>query len=461
MKNRKYFILLSFFLLIVLLGICLVREGSFGRKSSSYEQETDGPEKKGSAEEKVSAGEKVSDGEKISAEEKVSDGENVSAEENVFDGEKVSGEITLESAVWMTEDLRVQEIMTSMSLEEKTLQLFFITPEALTGYETVTAAGDATKAALDKYPVGGIVYFARNLIDSEQAGRMLRTVQDYVMQTQKIPVFLGVDEEGGSVLRIGKNSGFSVERVDAAGELAKNKDPDVIYRAGDTIGEYLSELGFNVDFAPVADVLINADNQVIGDRSFGTDPHMVADMAWAFTEGLHDNHVLACYKHFPGHGGTVADSHTGAAGLDRTLEELREAELIPFQDGSRRGVDFIMVSHISDVKVTGGEEPASLSGYFVTDILRGELEYQGIIITDSLSMEAVSKYYTTEDAAILALQAGCDMLLMPGDFVKAYEAVYKAVQDGTIPEERLDESVERIVRAKLRWGDAQAAESQR
>ena len=348
-------------------------------------------------------------------------------------------------------DKKVQEIIQAMSTEEKVAQLFFITPEALTGYQTVTAAGDTTKLALQEYPVGGIVYFAQNLVDPQQTQKMLENVQSYAMQTQGIPVFLGVDEEGGRVLRVGSNAAFSVEHVDAMGELAKEQNAaDVIYHAGDTIGAYLSALGFNVDFAPDVDVLVNADNQVIGDRSFGDDPELVADMAWSFAQGLHNNQILACYKHFPGHGGTIADSHTGAAYLDRTLEELSQTELVPFADGSRKGIDFIMVAHISDREVTvGSEEPASLSSVFVTDILRGELEYNGIIITDSLSMGAVTGHYNSGEAAVLAVQAGCDMLLMPQDFQAAYQAVLNAVEDGTISEERLNESVERIVGAKI------------
>lgn len=349
-------------------------------------------------------------------------------------------------------DKKVQEIVQAMSREEKAAQLFFVTPEALTGYQHVTAAGDTTMAALQKYPVGGIVYFAQNLVDSQQTQEMLKNVQEYALRTKGIPVFLGVDEEGGRVLRIGSNDNFSVEHVSAMGELVKEQNAeDVIYHSADTIGAYLSELGFNVDFAPDADVLVNADNQVIGDRSFGEDPELVADMAWIYTQGLHNNQILACYKHFPGHGGTIADSHTGAAYLDRTLEELYQTELVPFADGSKKGIDFIMVAHISDREVTGSEEPASLSPVFVTDILRGNLGYQGIIITDSLSMGAVTEHYDSGEAAVLALQAGCDMLLMPQDFQAAYQAVLDAVADDTISQERLDESVERIIGAKMCW----------
>ena len=200
-----------------------------------------------------------------------------------------------------------------MSLEEKVAQLFFITPEALTGFQTVTAAGETTKAALDRYPVGGLVYFSQNLLSPTQTKEMLSTIQDYMTEKQGFPIFLGVDEEGGRVLRIGNKKAFEVERIEAMGELAKQQDLQVIEQAGATIGAYLSDLGFTVDFAPDADVITNRENQVIGDRSFGTNPQVVADMAWAFCKGLHTKHIFATYKHFPGHGGTTEDSHTGYA----------------------------------------------------------------------------------------------------------------------------------------------------
>ena len=153
-----------------------------------------------------------------------------------------------------------------MSLEEKVAQLFFITPEALTGFQTVTAAGETTKAALDRYPVGGLVYFSQNLLSPTQNKEMLSTIQDYMTEKQGFPIFLGVDEEGGRVLRIGNKKAFEVERIEAMGELAKQQDLQVIEQAGATIGAYLSDLGFTVDFAPDADVITNSENQVIGDR---------------------------------------------------------------------------------------------------------------------------------------------------------------------------------------------------
>lgn len=352
---------------------------------------------------------------------------------------------------------KTEEILNRLTPEEKAAQLFFVTPEALTGGKTVTETGTAMQEALDKYPVGGIVYFAKNLTGPEQTRTMLEGVQSYVSQTQELPVFLGVDEEGGRVLRVGANSAFGVERVKSMGALATQDSTAVIYDAGSTIGAYLEALGFNVDFAPCADVITNTRNRVIGDRSFGTDPDTVAEMAWAYSEGLHDRNILACYKHFPGHGGTVEDSHSDYAYSYKTLDELRTAELVPFQTGSDRGVDFIMAAHISAPNVTGSDVPASLSKVFITEVLRTEMGYQGIIITDSLSMGAVCGHYDSGEAAVLALQAGCDMLLMPKDFVSAYNAVLEALADGTLNAADIDASVARIIDAKLRLLELQEA----
>lgn len=352
---------------------------------------------------------------------------------------------------------KTEEILNRLTPEEKAAQLFFVTPEALTGEKTVTETSAAMQAALDKYPVGGIIYFAKNLTGPEQTRDMLEGVQAYVSQTQALPVFLGVDEEGGRVLRIGANSAFGVERVKPMGVLATQGSTAPIYDAGSTIGAYLEELGFNVDFAPDADVITNAKNRVIGDRSFGTDPDTVAEMAWAYSEGLHDRKILACYKHFPGHGGTVEDSHSDYAYSYKTLDELRAAELVPFQMGCDKGVDFIMAAHISVPNVTGGDVPACLSEVFITEVLRTEMEYGGIIITDSLSMGAICEHYDSGEAAVLALQAGCDMLLMPENFSAAYDAVLEALADGTLDMADIDASVARIIDAKLRLLELQEA----
>lgn len=339
-------------------------------------------------------------------------------------------------------------LLENMSLEEKVAQLFFITPEALTGYQQVTQCGNTTYAALKEYPVGGLIYFTGNLETPDQTRDMIGKAKEYMRRETGIPLFTGVDEEGGRVVRVAENNAFNVTRFRPMGEIAASGNADEIYNAGNAIGAYLNDLGFNIDFAPVADVITNPANTAIGDRSFGNDKDRVAEMAKAFTQGLSANDVLAVYKHFPGHGGTEADTHEGYAYSMRTKEELLENELVPFRKAIDEGIGMIMTAHISLPALTGNDIPATLSEEIVTDLLRDEMGFEGVIITDALNMGAIANTYTAGESAVYALQAGCDMLLMPSDFKTAYRAVLAAVRDGTLSETRIDRSVTRILELK-------------
>lgn len=344
---------------------------------------------------------------------------------------------------------RIDAKMAQMTLEERVLQMFMITPEALTGYGTVTAAGDVTYQSLQKYPVGGIILFAQNVIDPDQLGTMNGNLQNYSEEITGLPMFISVDEEGGKVARIAKNSNFSVETFSDMRSIGDSGDTAKAYEVGNTIGAYLNQYGFNLDFAPDADVLTNPDNQVIGTRSFGTDPYVVSEMTQSVVKGLEDNQVYACLKHFPGHGATSGDTHAGYAYTDKTLDELMQSELVPFSNGIQNGVHFIMVSHIAAPQVTGDNLPASLSPYMIQNVLREQMGYDGIVITDAMNMGAISDSYGSTDAAVLAINAGADIVLMPKDFVSAYQGVLNAVENGTISTDRIDESVRRILRLKM------------
>ena len=344
---------------------------------------------------------------------------------------------------------RIDAKMAQMSLEERVLQMFMITPEALTGYGTVTAAGDVTYQSLQKYPVGGIILFAQNVIDPDQLGTMNGNLQNYSEEITGLPMFISVDEEGGKVARIAKNSNFSVETFSDMRSIGDSGDTAKAYEVGNTIGAYLNQYGFNLDFAPDADVLTNPDNQVIGTRSFGTDPYVVSEMTQSVVNGLEDNQVYACLKHFPGHGATSGDTHAGYAYTDKTLDELMQSELVPFSNGIQNGVHFIMVSHIAAPQVTGDNLPASLSPYMIQTVLREQMGYDGIVITDAMNMGAISDNYGSADAAVRAVNAGADIVLMPKDFVSAYQGVLNAVENGTISTDRIDEAVRRILRVKM------------
>ncbi len=342
----------------------------------------------------------------------------------------------------------VEEILAGMTLEEKVYQLFIITPEALTGSNTVTAAGETTRKSLENYPVGGLVYFSKNLKDPAQTKKMLQNVMAFSYEVEGLPLFTCIDEEGGRVARIGSNPAFGVEKI---GSMQEIKDEKEAYEAGETIGTYLSRFGFNFNFAPDADVLTNKSNKAIGDRSFGSDSDRVVKMAAAFSDGLHSQNVLSSFKHFPGHGAVQGDTHDGFAYTDKTYEELLKSELKPFMAAGSLGVDAVMAAHISVPEITGEDTPCTLSEKMITDVLRRDLGFEGLIITDALDMGAITQNYTSRQAAVLAFRAGVDMLLMPRDFKQASEGILEAVEKGEISEERIDESLRRIIKAKLLW----------
>lgn len=372
-------------------------------------------------------------------------------ESNEADTPEDAGEETEEtpsSASGFQEE--VVNLLESMTAEEKVAQLFFVRPEAITGVSAATAAGEATKKAFEEHPVGGIVYFAQNIQNPTQVTSMLANTQEYADETSGFPVFLGVDEEGGQVARIAGNANFDVTRYDSMRAVGESGNTANARTAGTAIGSYLKELGFNMDFAPVTDVLTNPSNVVIGDRSFGEDAEMVGEMAGAEVEGLQSAGVSSCIKHFPGHGGTSGDTHEGVVVLDKTMEMLEKQELLAFQKAMESEPDFMMVAHISLPKVLGDDTPCSLSKDIITGLIREKYKYDGIIITDALDMNAISDVYDSAQAALKAFQAGADMLLMPQDFQSAYDGTLSAVKSGEISQERLDESVGRILRVKTK-----------
>ncbi len=328
-----------------------------------------------------------------------------------------------------------------MPIETKVAGLFMVTPESITGVKTATKAGDGTQEALNQYAVGGLIYFGQNILDKEQITTMLSSTAS----KSSYPIFLAVDEEGGDVSRVA-NSKVEVTKVDDMAAIGAGGDASKAAEAGATIGSYLKEIGFNVDFAPVADVAV--EGSALGNRSFGSDPQMVGEMVAGAVGGIEGAGVSACLKHFPGLGSTTEDTHDGRVEITKSLEEMRASDFVPFRAGIEAGADFVMVSHVAAPALDGDNVPSSLSKKVITDFLRGELGFEGVVITDALDMTAITEYYPPEEAAVMALEAGADMLLMPEDFEKAYNAVLAAVQDGTISEERIDESLDRIYRVK-------------
>lgn len=352
-------------------------------------------------------------------------------------------------------EARAEELLAGMSLEDKVAQLFFVTPDALTGVSGVTRAGDTTRAAFDRRPVGGLILFEENISGPDQLLSFTEGLTEISLDRTGVIPFIATDEEGGTVLRVAKNGSFGLSRTGNMADVGATGNETEANAAGSYIGSYLSQYGLNVDFAPVADVLTNPDNTVVRQRSFGSDGGEAAKMVAACVRGLTGYGVSATLKHFPGHGSTTGDSHKGAAVSYRTMDELRQADLLPFAAGIEAGAEFVMAGHISFPNIDTGEDvPATISRYFLTDILREEMGFDGIIVTDAMNMQAITDYYSSGDAAIKAIEAGADMILMPASFGDAYSAVQTAAADGRISEERIDESVLRILKVKLRKAEA-------
>ena len=347
-------------------------------------------------------------------------------------------------------DVYVDERIAALTLAEKVAGLFFITPEALTGTSPVVRAGETTRARLDQYPVGGLVYFSANIQSAGQLGDMLANTREM----SKYPIFLAVDEEGGRVARVA--GARLADNTEPMGAIGASGDPAEAAEAGRTIGTYLAELGFDLNFAPVADVLTDAEAHPLGDRSFGFEPWVVESMVTAFISGSAETGVHTAVKHFPGLGSAMTDTHDGMAIGQRSLEDMRGHDLVPFTGAISAGVPFVMVGHISLPDIIGNNTPASLSAKMISEVLRGEMGFDGIVITDALNMGAISEYYDADEAAIQAIEAGVDMLLMPEDFAAAYDGVMQAVAGGRISEERIDESLRRIYRVK--YADAAGGE---
>lgn len=373
-----------------------------------------------------------------------------SASDNVSnlpsDDASVSSEVR--SEVDITVEQKTDLLIEQMELEEKIYQLLVVTPEQLTGEKTVTKTTKALKNALAEHPVGGVVLFAKNITGRKQVTKLLSGIKE----ASAVEPFLCVDEEGGRVARVGNNPELGTTAFPAMLTVGADGDTSAAQNVGRVIGSELLELGFNLDFAPVADVFTNPENTVIGDRAFSTDPEIAAGMVSAAVKGFNESGMLCTLKHFPGHGDTAQDSHKSPAFSLRGLEELLQNEFLPFSAGISAGAPLVMVGHISLPNVTGNDIPATLSPEIVTGLLRQRLGFDGIVITDSMSMAAVSGLYGSGEAAVAAVKAGVDMILMPEDPVAAAEGLAAAVRSGEISEQRIDESLRRVLRVKIRAG---------
>lgn len=349
------------------------------------------------------------------------------------------------------DEAKVEQALSQMTLREKVGQLFFLRVEALDttihyvssdelpAYET-QAVNDRMRALAADYPLGGIILFAHNIKDPQQ----LAAFQKDLRALPGHPL-LSIDEEGGRVARLALNPAFGLPRYESMTALGSTR---AVSKASHTIGTYLAKYGFDIDFAPVADVNTNPQNIVIGTRAFSDNPQVAAKRVKAYVKGLQKAGILGCVKHFPGHGDVHADTHFGYAVSGKNWEELAACEMLPFKAGIEAGVPLVMTAHIAVPAVTGTELPSTLSSVVLQDKLRGELGFDGVIISDALEMGAIARQFPVPEACVLALEAGVDVLLCVKDYPACFQAVMDAIAQGRLTEARIDESVKRILRLR-------------
>lgn len=354
---------------------------------------------------------------------------------------------------------RVEEILSGMTLEQKVHQMMFMSFR-------VPELSETMLSCLEEYNFGGFIIFGQNVVDLEQTMDLISEVQTANQNGGGIPMLIGIDQEGGGVTRLSYGT-VGVGNM----ALAATGNPDEAYAMSYVHGSELEVLGINTNFAPVMDINNNPANPVIGIRSFSDDPAVVSEYGLEFINGLTASGIISTLKHFPGHGNTDVDSHTGFPCINSTYEELQQFELIPFQAAIDAGVDMIMTAHIQYPQIeTGtytststGEEvhiPATMSHTILTDILRGDMGFEGIVVTDALEMDAISANFAPEDVICMTINAGADMLMIP--FAYDDEGVQTVtdwtdmavslVESGRIEESRIDEAVRRILRVKINHG---------
>ena len=330
--------------------------------------------------------------------------------------------------------------LSDLSLEEKVGQMIFA---GIKG----TVITNETKKIISTHQVGGIILFKDNLKNADQSVSLLNSIKEENIKN-KVPLFLGVDEEGGRVARLP-----DLTKLPTSEYLGKQNDAALSYNIGKLLGKELSAFGFNLDFAPVLDINSNPDNPIIGDRSFGTDAEIVSKLGLQLMKGIQSEQVISVVKHFPGHGDTAVDSHKELPIIQKSLADLHALELIPFTRAIEQGAEVIMMGHILLPKIDS-TYPASISKVIITDVLREQLDYEGVIITDDMTMKAILNNFEISEAAVSAVKAGNDIVLVAHDYAnvkKVKEAILQAIEAGEITEQRIDESVKRVLAIKKKY----------
>ncbi|GAA3122301.1 beta-N-acetylhexosaminidase [Streptosporangium carneum] len=339
-----------------------------------------------------------------------------------------------------------------MSVEEKVGQLFMPVvygpaADTVSGENRARFGVDTPAKAIAKYQPGGVILFpwANNVKSVRQVVALTNGLQK---ASPKVPLLIGADQENGRVSRLAP----LVTDMPGASVIGSTGDPSLARKAAKVTGTELKALGVNLDFSPVADVNINPRNPVIGPRAYGSDPRKVAPMVAAAVQGFHDAGIASTAKHFPGHGDTNVDSHTGLPVIQHSLSQWERLDAPPFAAAIGKNIDAIMSAHVVMPKLDPSGDPATLSKPILTGLLRKKLGFDGVVSTDALDMAGVRKKYGDGQVAVRAIQAGADLLLMPPNYSKAYDSVLAAVRSGKISQERLDQSVRRLLKLKAARG---------
>lgn len=332
-------------------------------------------------------------------------------------------------------DEKVLQALSSMTLEEKIGQMLIL-------YETHSEVNEEVKTLFNEIKPGGIILNKENITTYTNTKRYIEEIKTL----SKFPLIVSIDQEGGRVQRLQLLKDITPTNLPSMFEIGKTQDVSLSYEVGKILAEQVKTLGINVVYAPVCDIVTNKENTGIGTRSFGNSPTLVSSMCTNFAKGIEEEKVIATYKHFPGHGDTTTDSHTSLPIIKKNLEELENFELIPFKEAINENAKIIMVGHIAFPNITNDLTPASLSKTIITDILKKKLNYNGLVITDALNMKALTDNYTDDEIYTMAINAGVDLLLMPNNPHKAIQIIKE-----TINEERINESVAKILRFKFTY----------
>lgn len=326
-----------------------------------------------------------------------------------------------------------------LSLDEKIGQMLMI-------YYTSDEYDESLDNSISEYMPGGFILMEENIKNSNKLIELINNMQ----KNSKIPMFISIDEEGGLVQRLKNLEDINVTDIPSMNDIGKTSKEDA-YEAGNIVGKELKIFGINMDFAPVIDINTNSINNVIGNRSFGSNANLVSEMGISFAKGLRENNIIPVYKHFPGHGDTTIDPHEELPIIEKTKEELYEKELIPFKNAIADGAEMIMVGHFAVPNITNNNMPSSLSKEVITDILIDELGFNGVIITDALNMQAITDNFSKEEIVVNAINAGVDILLMPGSSSEVTKIIKDAVQKNIITEDRINDSVKKILTLKYKY----------